>query len=171
MPALTERPASTVMKSVATGRRDIPASPHAAPKSVPDKTVEIIQPYDQFMNRRVEPRFESDARGCLLFLSRSETVPCQIVNQSASGAQVLFDTIGDVPAELWLIDLDSNTAKRGSAAWSTPHKMGLKFNLIQSLSPTAPRPPKVPEDVYRTWLNLSGAGIPKPDQDDVLFLD
>lgn len=118
--------------------------------------VEIIAPYDQLLNRRSEPRFDCNGRGCLLFLSRGTTVPCRILNQSASGAQVLCDTIGEVPAELWLIDLDAHTAKRGKAAWISPHKMGLKFNLIQQLDANKPRPAKVPEDVYRVWADLSG---------------
>jgi len=132
--------------------------------------VEIIPPYAQFANRRIEPRYDYDGRGCLLFLSRNETVPCRIVNQSASGAQILFDHIGDVPAELWLIDLDAHTAKRGRAAWSTPHKMGLKFNLIQTLSAATSCPPKVPEDVYRLWLSLS-QDKKSDGTDDVFFLD
>ncbi|MFT4089938.1 MAG: hypothetical protein QM645_04345 [Asticcacaulis sp.] len=172
MPALTERPVSATAQSRPARRPESPAlrpqSPQPNVRS--DNGVEIIQPYDQFMNRRIEPRYDYNARGCLLFLSRNQTIPCQIVNQSASGAQVLYDTIGDVPAELWLIDLDANTAKRGSAAWTTPHKMGMKFNLVQILGDGTQRPPKVPEDVYRVWLSLSNTGKDK-GSDDVVFLD
>lgn len=169
----------------ATGARPAPVPPVRPAASAPSQKVEIIQPYDQFLNRRAEPRFECNDRGCLMFLSRKEVVKCQIINQSASGAQVIFDKVGDIPAEIWLIDLDTNCAKRGTAAWSMPHKMGLKFNMIQQLSADGPLSPKVPEAVYKAWRNMAGldaqtppaanvnapTAATKPPEDDVFFLD
>ena len=160
-----------------------PATPASArPFIVPerDDTVEIIRP-DQFADRRSEPRTECDDLGAMLFLSSQEIITCRILDQSPSGARVAFEAISRLPAEIWLIDLDTNMARRGAAAWSTPNRMGLKFNFIQALAPGQPRPARVPEPVYDAWLRLTGNEAPqdasetaaKPDDgdDDVLFLD
>lgn len=137
--------------------------------------VEIIQPSD--FERRSEPRTDCDDRGALLFLSTSEVVTVRIMDQSPSGARVAFDKIGNIPPEIWLIDLDSHMVRRGSSAWSTPNRMGLKFSFVQTLVPGQPKPAKVPQDVFDTWLRLTGqvapAETPKPDEDDsdVLYFD
>lgn len=132
--------------------------------------VEIIQP-DQYADRRAEPRVACDDRGALLFLSSNEIVQCRILDQSVSGARVAFDKINGLPAEIWMIDIDQHTARRGSAAWSTMNRMGLKFDLIQQLVPGGPRPPKVPEAVFDAWLRLTGKDAPPRDDDDVLYFD
>jgi hypothetical protein len=138
-----------------------------------DNRVEIIMP-EQYGDRRAEPRINCDDRGALLLLSGYDIVQCRILDQSVSGARVAFDTIARVPPEIWMIDLDSNMAKRGSAAWSTSNRMGLKFNFAMTLVPGAPRPLKVPQPVYDAWLKLSGLAA-GPDIDDnntdVLYFD
>lgn len=129
--------------------------------------VEIIMP-DQYADRRAEPRFECNDRGALLFLSTQKIVPCRILDQSASGARVALPALRDLPQEMWLIDLDQNTVRCGTAAWSMANKMGLKFSLIQTLKPGEPKPAKVPQPVYDAWLRLSTPAAP---EDDVLFFD
>jgi len=63
--------------------------------------------------------------------------------------------------------------RRGAAAWSTPNRMGLKFNFIQTLIPGEPRPNRIPEAVHEAWMRLTGNEPPQADNDDgdVLFLD
>ncbi len=146
-----------------------PARPFVAPER--DDSVEIIRP-DQFADRRSEPRVACDDRGAMLFLSSQEVINCRILDQSPSGARVAFDAISRLPSEIWLIDLDTSMVRRGAAAWSTPNRMGLKFNLVQALAAGQPRPPRIPESVYEAWLRLSGnAPPPAEDDGDVLFLD
>ena len=136
-----------------------------------DDTVEIIRP-DQFADRRAETRTECDDRGAMLFLSSQEVITCRILDQSPSGARVSFEAISRLPSEIWLIDLDTHSARRGSAAWSTPNRMGLKFNFVQTLVPGYPRPGRIPEAVFDAWLRLTGQEAPKAGDDgDVLFLD
>lgn len=147
----------------------------AAQKMVPrTDSVEIIQPSE--FERRSEPRTDCDDRGALLFLSSNEVITVRIMDQSPSGARVAFDKIGNIPAEIWLIDLDTHMARRGSSAWSTPTRMGLKFNFVQTLVPGQPKPAKIPQDVFDTWLRLTGqtpAPETKPDENDgdVLYFD
>ncbi len=137
-----------------------------------DDTVEIIRP-DQFADRRAEPRVECDARGAMLFLSSQEVITCRILDQSPSGARVSFEAMSSLPAEIWLIDLETHMVRRGSAAWSTANRMGLKFNFVQTLVPGQPRPTRIPEAVFAAWVRLSGQTPPPeaPDDGDVLFLD
>ncbi len=61
--------------------------------------------------------------------------------------------------------------RRGTAAWSTLNRMGLKFDLIQQLAPGGARPAKVPEAVFAAWLRLTGAEPPRPADDDMLYFD
>jgi hypothetical protein len=138
-----------------------------------DNKVEIIMP-EQYTDRRAEPRVSCDDRGALLLLSGYDIVQCRILDQSVSGARVAFESIERIPPEIWMIDLDSNMAKRGSAAWSTSNRMGLKFNFAMTLVPGAPRPVKVPKPVHDAWLKLSGTKAgPTTDDDnaDVLYFD
>lgn len=138
-----------------------------------DNKVEIIMP-DQYSDRRSEPRTNCDDRGALLLLKDFDIVECRILDQSLSGARVAFDKINRIPPEIWLIDLGSNMARRGTSAWTTPNRMGLKFNFAMSLVPGAPRPAKVPQPVYDAWLKLSGLDAkPSDDEDknDVLYFD
>ncbi len=136
-----------------------------------DDTVEIIRP-DQFADRRAEARTDCDDRGAMLFLSSQEVINCRILDQSPSGARVAFEAISRLPSEIWLIDLDTHMVRRGAAAWSTPNRMGLKFNFIQTLIPGQPRPPRIPEAVHNAWMRLTGNEPPQADNDDdVLFLD
>lgn len=147
-------------------RRPAPAKPAPAEEN----KVEIIMP-SQYADRRAEPRFNCDNRGALL-LAEGRTVPCRILDQSASGARVSIGEMDRIPSELWLIDLDSHTVRRGSAAWSMANRMGLKFNFVQKLAAGQPRPAKVPEDVFAAWLKLSGQDEPpKDDGDDVVYFD
>ncbi len=136
---------------------------------------EVIQPADyQYQDRRAEPRQDCDDRGALLFMSEKQVVSCRIMDQSPSGARVTFNNAGPIPAEIWLIDLDTHMARRGSAAWSTPTRMGLKFNFVQTLVPGQPRPARIPQDVFDAWKKLSGQiknAPPPPPGDDVLYLD
>ncbi|MBW8880243.1 MAG: hypothetical protein JF615_02120 [Asticcacaulis sp.] len=134
--------------------------------------VQIIQP-EQYADRRGEPRFDCDDRGAMLFLSTGDVVPCRILDQSASGARVTFGKIGDLPSEIWLIDLDQNTARCGTAAWSMPNRMGLKFNFVATLKPGETRPAKVPQTVYDAWIRLSAPPADdKPEDDgDVVYFD
>jgi hypothetical protein len=152
-------------------RRPAPAKPAPVkPAPVEDNRVEIIMP-SQYADRRAEPRFNCDNRGALL-LAEGRTVPCRILDQSASGARVSIAELDRLPAELWLIDLDSHTVRRGSAAWSMANRMGLKFNFVQKLAEGQPRPAKVPEDVFAAWLKLSGQDEPpRDDGDDVVYFD
>lgn len=155
----------------------IRAATQKAPQGATQKVqgVEIIQPSE--FERRSEPRTDCDDRGAMLFLSTDEVITVRIMDQSPSGARVAFDKIGNIPAEIWLIDLDTHMARRGGAAWSTPTRMGLRFNFVQTLVPGQPRPAKIPQDVYATWLRLTGQTpapqTPKPDEDDsdVLYFD
>jgi hypothetical protein len=154
------------------------ARPYVVPER--DDTVEIIRP-DQFADRRAEPRMDCDDRGAMLFLSSQEVITCRILDQSPSGARVSFEAISRLPAEIWLIDLDTHSVRRGSAAWSTPNRMGLKFNFVQALVPHQPRPARIPQAVFDAWLRLTGNKAPPetpheaPEADDgdgdVLFLD
>ena len=155
--------------------RPASARPFVAPER--DDTVEIIRP-DQFADRRSEPRTECDDRGAMLFLSNQEVINCRILDQSPSGARVSFEAISRLPSEIWLIDLDTNMVRRGAAAWSTPNRMGLKFNFVQNLKAGEPRPARIPEPVFDAWLRLTGNEPPqnpaKPEgdgDDGVLFLD
>ena len=142
--------------------------------------VEIIQPSD-YTDRRAEPRAACDDRGALLFLSSQTVIQCRILDQSPSGARVAFENNAPIPAELWLIDLDTNLVRRGGSAWSTPTRMGLKFNFIQTLVPGQARPAKVPEPVFDAWMRLSGqtpAEAPAEEvrddtsgDDNIFFLD
>lgn len=152
-----------------------PSAARPAPAKRPsgaDDAVEVVRA-GQFTDRRAEPRTECDDRGAMLFLSSQEVITCRILDQSPSGARVSFDAISRLPAEIWLIDLDTDMVRRGSAAWSTQNRMGLKFNFIQTLIPGEPRPARIPEPVYDAWLKMSGNAPPKADDDDgnVLFLD
>lgn len=131
--------------------------------------VEIIQPFEMFANRRAEPRFECHDRGCLLFMGSQQAVHCTILDQSASGAQVLFEAIGDIPAEVWLIDLDAHIVRRGRSVWTMAHKMGLKFDFIEKLTVQKTPSPKVPKAVYDMWKKLSQPEPPKAE--DTFFLD
>lgn len=138
----------------------------------PQAGVEIIQPVD-YVDRRSEARTHCDSLGALLFLNSGNVMQCRILDQSPSGARVAFDSIGSIPAEIWLIDLDTHLVRRGASAWSTPNRMGLKFNFIQTLVPGQARPAKIPQSVFDTWLRLTGNKVetPKPSDDDVLFFD
>ena len=146
-----------------------PAAPaHTRPEM--GEKVEIISP-SQYSDRRTEPRIVCDDRGALLLMPGCHVVLCRVLDQSASGARVAFDGIGDIPAEMWLIDLGQNTVKRGSSAWSTANRMGLKFNFMQALIPGAPRPAKVPQNVYDAWLKVAGYAAGPDEDDDVLYFD
>ncbi|WAC47521.1 PilZ domain-containing protein [Asticcacaulis sp. SL142] len=145
------------------------SSLHRAGAPVASPKVEIIQPYEMFTNRRNEPRFECNDRGCLLFLNSQQTIHCTILDQSASGAQVLFEEIGEIPAEVWLIDLDAHILRRGRSVWTMAHKMGLKFDFIEKLTPGKMPSPKVPRAVYEMWQRLNQPAPPKDD--DTFFLD
>ena len=147
-------------------RRPSPATPAPAAES----KVEIIMP-SQYADRRAEPRFNCDNRGALLLLPQGRAMPCRILDQSASGARISISDVNEIPAELWLIDLDTNTVRRGAAAWSMANRMGLKFNFIQKLTEGQARPAKVPEDVFAAWLKLSGQDESGPDDDGVLYFD
>ncbi|MDI7775610.1 hypothetical protein [Asticcacaulis sp. EMRT-3] len=147
-----------------------PASGQSAFGQQADK-VEIIMP-DQYADRRAEPRFVCDDRGALLLLAENKTVPCRILDQSASGARVAMENLTEIPAEIWLLDLDTHTVRRGTAAWSMANRMGLKFNFVQGLKPGEPRPAKVPQGVFDAWLRLSNAPDPKGEDDsDTLYFD
>lgn len=150
-----------------------PAVRPSAPAPSAGAKAEVIQPSDyQYQDRRAEPRADCDDRGALLYMSEKQVITCRIMDQSPSGARVAFDNAGPIPAEIWLIDLDSHMARRGSAAWSTPTRMGLKFNFVQTLVPGQPRPPRIPQEVFDVWMKLSGQtkDVPPPE-DDVLYLD
>ncbi len=147
-----------------------PVTPPPGGRTLASDTVEIIQP-SQYGDRRAEPRVVCDGRGALVLAGR-EVVTCRILDQSPSGARIAFDKLDDLPAEIWMIDLDQSTARRGTAAWSTLNRMGLKFDLIQHLVPGAPCPPKVPKPVHAAWLGLTGhAPGPEAGDDDVLYFD
>lgn len=136
----------------------------------PQAGVEVIQPFQQFLNRRAEPRFDCKASGALLLLPSGTEVACDIVNQSASGAQVLVKDMPQNAGDLWLVDVAGQTVKFGSPVWTQPHKMGLRFSFVQKLDPNGARPPRVPEPVWKAWRRLAGLDTPPP-QDDVFFLD
>ncbi|ESQ81148.1 hypothetical protein AEYBE204_02100 [Asticcacaulis sp. YBE204] len=139
--------------------------------SSPRPGVEIIQPYAQFSNRRSEPRFDCNDSATLFLLPSQAQVSCRVLNQSASGAQVIFESLPEVPAEIWLIDIKTHMVKCGTAAWSMTSKMGLKFSFLQRLDPAAARPARVPEAVYKAWRTLAGLDPEPPVEDDVFFLD
>jgi len=130
--------------------------------------VEIIMP-SQYSDRRSEPRYSCDGRGALL-LAGGRVMSCRILDQSVSGARVAVEDLDHVPGDLWLIDLDSHSVRRGSAAWTMANRVGLKFNFIQKLAAGQPRPPKVPEDVYDAWKRLSGVED-RDDGGDVIYFD
>lgn len=134
--------------------------------------VEIIQP-DQYADRRAEPRTACDDKGALILMPNNALMVCRIIDQSASGARVAFDRMDGVPSEVWLIDTNGHTARHGSPAWSTANRMGLKFDLIQQLTPGGPRPARVPQPVFDAWLKLAGiATAPEAASgDDVLYFD
>ncbi|MGA9658828.1 MAG: hypothetical protein WBQ60_06985 [Asticcacaulis sp.] len=134
--------------------------------------VEIIMP-DQYTDRRSEPRDARDGRGALLFLPDLDVVPCHILDSSPSGARVAVDKQIQIAPEIWLLDLDTATVKRGASAWSTSSRMGLKFNFIQKMPDDNVRPPKVPQPVFDAWLKLRHppAASTKPSDDDVIYFD
>ncbi len=149
--------------------RPATSSPSALAKA------EVIQPADyQYQDRRSEPRQDCDDRGALLYTSEKQVITCRIMDQSPSGARVALDNVGAIPAEIWLIDLDTHMVRRGSAAWSTPTRMGLKFNFVQTLIPGQPCPQRIPQDVFDVWMKLTGQTTdtpPEKDEGDVLYLD
>ncbi len=152
-------------------QRAAPAGERARDRTGEREKVEIITP-DQYTDRRSEPRQTCDGKGALLFLSSREIFTCRILDQSASGARVSMENVGNIPAEIWLIDLDTHIVKRGTAAWSMANRMGLKFNFIQNLVSGMPRPAKVPQEVYDAWLRLSNSAPPAPEpDDDALYFD
>ena len=163
------------MSSQPTAARPIVMPAHGRAQS---GGVEIIQP-ESYVDRRAEPRVACDDRGVMMFPATGEVIACRILDQSASGARVAFDTIGGMPSEIWLLATEQSTARRGTAAWSTMNRMGLKFDLVQQLAPGAPRPPKVPAMVFEAWLRLTGQSVPAPApqpapppaDDDVLYFD
>ncbi|MDV6331707.1 hypothetical protein [Asticcacaulis sp. 201] len=134
---------------------------------------------DQYSDRRSEPRQARDDTGVLLFLSDNQIINCRILDSSATGARVAMEALSHIPSEIWLIDLNSQMVKRGSAAWSMANRMGLKFNFIQKLAPGDARPAKVPQEVYDAWLRVTNGPAqatpeaPKPEEpgDDVLYFD
>jgi hypothetical protein len=160
--------------------RSTPAMTSGGTRMSATAKVEIIQPAD-YSDRRSEPRAACDDRGALLFMSSQTVVQCRILDQSPSGARVAFENSAPIPAELWLIDLDTNMVRRGSSAWSTPTRMGLKFNFVQTLRRGQPCPAKVPQPVFDAWLKLSGqmpaetarddARDDTSDDDNIFFLD
>jgi|GEM_PF-925101 len=156
------------------GRNTAAAAGHAGSAAVVSMSrpgVQVIQPFEQEMNRRAEPRFDCNDHATLLLLSDGQEVSCRIVNQSASGAQVL---VQDMPAQvqqLWLIDTGANTVRFGSPVWTIPHKMGLKFSFVQKLDPAASRPQRVPVAVWNTWRRLAGLDLPAKTGEEVLFVD
>lgn len=160
--------------------RSTPAMTPGGTRMSATAKVEIIQPAD-YSDRRSEPRAACDDRGALLFLSSQTVVQCRILDQSPSGARVAFENNSPIPAELWLIDLDTNMVRRGGSAWSTPTRMGLKFNFVQTLTAGQPCPAKVPQPVFDAWLRLSGQTPVEPPaaearddtsgDDNIFFLD
>jgi len=149
------------------------APPVTAAQPAPARpAVEVITP-DQYADRRSEPRFACDDRGAMLFLSSRQVINCRILDQSASGARVAMENLDHIPAEIWLIDLDTAMVKRGSPAWSMANRMGLKFNFIQKMPDDGKRPAKVPPEVFEAWKRLSQpAATPDEDpDDDVLYFD
>lgn len=146
-----------------------PAAPAAPPQTGGDDRVEIIMP-SQYADRRAEPRYSCDGPGALL-LTAERVLPCRILDQSVSGARVSVETLDHLPGELWLIDLDSHTVRRGSAAWSMANRIGLKFNFVQKLTPGQPRPPKVPDMVFDAWKRLSGQDDGDKGEEDVVYFD
>ncbi|UDF03318.1 hypothetical protein [Asticcacaulis sp. AND118] len=151
MPGTTERPQTHVVTSPRPG-------------------VEVIQPYQQVLNRRIEPRFDCNAAGALIMLTTGNEIPCQIVNQSASGAQVIHEGLPQNAGEMWLIDVQGQTVKFGTPAWTQPHKTGLRFSFVQKIDGSGVRPPRVPMPVWKAWRRLAGLDTPPP-ADDVIFLD
>lgn len=136
----------------------------------PQAGVEVIQPFQQFMNRRAEPRYDCKSTGTLLLLPSGTEVPCEIVNQSASGAQVLVKDMPHSPGDLWLLDVPGQMVKFGAPAWTQPHRMGLRFTFAHKLDPNGERPHRVPVGVWKAWRRLAGLDLPPP-QEDVFFLD
>ncbi len=154
-------------------RRPAPPVTAAQPaQAQAHSTVEVITP-NQYADRRSEPRTQCDDRGAMLFLSSRQVINCRILDQSASGARVAMENLDHIPAEIWLIDLDSAMVKRGSAAWSMANRMGLKFNFIQKMTDDGKRPAKVPPEVFDAWIRLSKTtDTPHEDpDDDVLYFD
>ena len=150
-----------------------PAPPvTGAPPAPARPSVEVITP-DQYADRRSEPRTQCDDRGAMLFLSSRQVINCRILDQSASGARVAMENLDHIPAEIWLIDLDTAMVKRGSPAWSMANRMGLKFNFIQKMPDDGKRPARVPPEVFEAWKRLSQpAATPDEDpDDDVLYFD
>jgi len=152
-------------------RRSAP-SVTAAPPAQAHPVAEVIMP-DQYADRRSEPRIPCDARGAMLFLSSHQIINCRILDQSASGARVAMENLDHIPAEIWLIDLDTGMVKRGSSAWSMANRMGLKFNFIQKMTDDGKRPAKVPPEVFDAWVRLSKiTDTPDEDPDDgVIYFD
>lgn len=144
--------------------------PPSASVTSPQPGVEVIQPFQQFQNRRAEPRFDCKAKGALLLVPSGAEVACEIVNQSASGAQVLVKDMPHKAGDLWLLDVGGQMVKFGSPVWTQPHKMGLRFSFAQKVDPNGVRPPRVPEPVWKAWRRLAGLDIPPPEE-DVFFLD
>lgn len=143
--------------------------PQSSSVTSPKAGVEVIQPF-QFLNRRIEPRFDCQASGTLLLLPSGTEVPCEIVNQSASGAQVIFQDMPHNPSDLWLVDVPGQMVKFGTPAWTQPYKMGLRFSFVQKLDPNGERPARVPVAVWKAWRRLAGLDRP-PQPADVLFID
>lgn len=137
------------------------------PSTKADDKVEIIMPA-QYADRRSEPRFDCDHQGALL-LAEGRVLPCRILDQSVSGARISVEDFGHVSTDLWLIDIDTHTVRRGSMAWSMATRVGLRFNFVQKLTTGQPRPLKVPEDVFSAWLRLNGQDKAQDDGDVVYF--
>ncbi|MFT3997229.1 MAG: hypothetical protein QM667_07475 [Asticcacaulis sp.] len=138
----------------------------------PRPGVEVILPYQQQMaNRRSEPREDCNSHCMLILMPSGAQFPCRIVNQSASGAQIMFEELPHGVHDLWLIDSHAHTARFGTPAWNLPFKMGIRFSLIQKLDPAGARPQRVPEAVWLAWRKLANLDPVPEAVEDTFFLD
>ncbi|HEX3651300.1 MAG TPA: hypothetical protein VHU18_00585 [Rhizomicrobium sp.] len=66
--------------------------------------------------------------------------PCRatIVDQMEKGARVLVKDAGELPDELYLIDLDSGMAHQANVAWRSSDEVGLEFARSIMLDATTP---------------------------------
>ena len=87
-------------------------------------------------DRRLEPRFASNARGVMVAPGFEMT--CVIVDVSSSGMKVRLDRALSVPSSVIVVDVLAATAIEADVAWSKGQEIGLKQRGQSSLRGLVP---------------------------------
>lgn len=91
------------------------------------------------MENRWYRRRKAIARGRLVLMHTSETISVTIRDLSDSGARVAVPDGCKVPAEAYLIELESGKAHEAAVVWRRSREIGLDFRRSLVLDATTPR--------------------------------